>query len=121
MAFESGFFDRSARLEGWLLIRVNHALVEQVVGEGIKKIITNGCPTPEIFLCSPLVRAADTMKIAYSGLMDDKPAPVIMEVSHAGFPRLTSCLHTSDLRGGATQGLREIHGKATCDKRHSKV
>lgn len=65
------------------------------VQEGWKSALAAGGPRPEKWLCSPLTRTADTMRLSFGDIISDE-TPVFKE------------------------GLREIFGQHTCDKRRSK-
>ncbi|GHJ85537.1 hypothetical protein NliqN6_1939 [Naganishia liquefaciens] len=65
------------------------------VQEGWKRNLALGAPMPETWLCSPLTRTADTMRLSFGDILDDKQ-PIFVEA------------------------LREIYGEHTCDMRRSK-
>jgi hypothetical protein len=58
--------------------------------------LSAGCPKPEEWYVSPFTRTADTMRLSFGDVLGGK-TPVFVE------------------------GLREIFGEQTCDKRRSKV
>lgn len=66
------------------------------VQAGWKQQLADGAPKPEKWLCSPLTRTADTMRLSFGDILDGQ-VPVFKE------------------------GLREILGEHSCDKRRTKV
>jgi len=65
------------------------------VQEGWKVNLAAGAPKPETFWVSPLTRTAETMRLSFGKILDDEK-PLFVE------------------------GLREIFGEHTCDKRRTK-
>jgi len=57
----------------------------KAVGVAWKFILDQGAPKPEKFLVSPLVRAIETMKIAYGDMINEKTRPVVVETSQEVF------------------------------------
>ena len=53
----------------------------KAVGVAWKFILDQGAPKPEKFLVSPLVRAIETMKIAYGDMINENTRPVVVEAS----------------------------------------
>lgn len=66
------------------------------VHAGWKRQLAEGAPRPQRWICSPLTRTADTMRLSFGELLDGE-TPVF------------------------TEAIREIYGVHTCDKRRSKV
>ncbi|KAJ9110182.1 hypothetical protein QFC20_003034 [Naganishia adeliensis] len=65
------------------------------VQEGWKRNLALGAPLPQLWICSPLTRTADTMRLSFGDILDGKK-PIFVE------------------------GVREIYGEHTCDMRRSK-
>jgi hypothetical protein len=48
--------------------------------KGWKKNLAEGAPLPELWLCSPLTRTADTMRLSFGDILDGQ-TPILKEVS----------------------------------------